>query len=414
MTGGYAGVTSSLPFLQPTLSYDANNAYLALTSAASWRRRRRPARPPSAPRSTPRPRPAATSRPSWERLATQSTPQGRALLTSLSGMQLLGLLQLDGAGRAALHEQLPEQAGGRGGNRVALAEACDVACDATTAARWGAWGGALGGLGTVGANQSLGGVTYNVGGFAAGLDRAITDSFRLGVTAGYAGRLAVGVGLRRPGLLADRAGRPLCQLQPGPGLSRRHGGLRLQRQPAGAQHRHLRPRSRAPRRARPAPTRSLARPRAAGASVLAGRRSFVTPFARVQAYTGTQNAFTETGAQSLDLNVAAQTTSSLRTVLGAQVGGSVDLGWRGKLNGELRLGWSHEYADISRPVWPPSSARPPRPSRPTGQPAARQRGHRRRRQHRRRRGDLALSPLRRRHLGQDTSHALTAGVRMTW
>ena len=51
--------------------------------------------------------------------------------------------------------------------------------------KWGAWGGALGGLGTIGANQSVGSVTYNAGGFAAGLDRSITDSFRMGVTAGY-------------------------------------------------------------------------------------------------------------------------------------------------------------------------------------------------------------------------------------
>ena len=56
---------------------------------------------------------------------------------------------------------------------------------ATTPPKWGAWGGALGGLGTIGANQPVGSVTYNAGGFAAGLDRSITDSFRMGVTAGY-------------------------------------------------------------------------------------------------------------------------------------------------------------------------------------------------------------------------------------
>jgi hypothetical protein len=54
----------------------------------------------------------------------------------------------------------------------------------------------------------------------------------------------------------------------------------------------------------------------------------VTPFARLQGVTATQNAFTETGANSLELNVAAQTTNSLRSVIGAQVGGAMDLGWR--------------------------------------------------------------------------------------
>ena len=68
---------------------------------------------------------------------------------------------------------------------MALAEACDVACDSTTPPKWGAWGGALGGLGTIGANQPVGTFTYNVGGFAAGLDRLVTDNFRMGVTAGY-------------------------------------------------------------------------------------------------------------------------------------------------------------------------------------------------------------------------------------
>ena len=78
--------------------------------------------------------------------------------------------------------------------------------------------------------------------------------------------------------------------------------------------------------------------------------AFITPFARLQAYTGTQNGFTETGAQSLNLTIAQQTTNSLRSVIGAQLGGSMDLGWREKLAMQLRLGWSHEYADTGRPV----------------------------------------------------------------
>ncbi len=54
--------------------------------------------------------------------------------------------------------------------------------------------------------------------------------------------------------------------------------------------------------------------------------ALVTPFVRLQAYTGTQNAFTETGAGSLNLSVAQQTTNSLRMVLGAQLGGALDHG----------------------------------------------------------------------------------------
>jgi outer membrane autotransporter protein len=77
---------------------------------------------------------------------------------------------------------------------------------------------------------------------------------------------------------------------------------------------------------------------------------FVTPFARLQASTSTQNGFGETGADSLNLTVAAQTTNSLRTVMGAQFGAGIDAPWREKLNMVFRLGWSHEFADTARPV----------------------------------------------------------------
>ncbi len=46
----------------------------------------------------------------------------------------------------------------------------------------------------------------------------------------------------------------------------------------------------------------------------------------------------------------AQTTNSLRSVLGSQLGGDLDPGWRDKIHAVFRLGWSHDYADTSRPV----------------------------------------------------------------
>src|SRR5262250_2341016 len=77
---------------------------------------------------------------------------------------------------------------------------------------------------------------------------------------------------------------------------------------------------------------------------------YVTPFALLQGSTASQNAFTETGAQSLNLSLAQQTTSSLRTIFGAQIGASMDVGLRDKIGAQLRLGWSHEYSDTARPV----------------------------------------------------------------
>ena len=143
--------------------------------------------------------------------------------------------------------------------------------------------------------------------------------------------------------------------------------------------------------------------------------SFATPFARLQAYTGTQNGFTESGAQSLDLNVAAQTTNSLRSVLGAQLGGSVDLGWRDKFYAQFRLGWSHEYADTSRPVAASFAGAPQAPFTTYGVGPQRD-------------GavigvaaNTALTETLSIYFhyegnisGQDTNHALTAGVRVTW
>jgi outer membrane autotransporter protein len=76
----------------------------------------------------------------------------------------------------------------------------------------------------------------------------------------------------------------------------------------------------------------------------------VTPFARLQGSTVTQNAFSEWGAGSLSLTVAQQTTNSLRTVFGADLSGAVPLSSERSLALDLRLGWLHEYADTGRPM----------------------------------------------------------------
>ena len=56
------------------------------------------------------------------------------------------------------------------------------------------------------------------------------------------------------------------------------------------------------------------------------------------------------GANSLSLNVAQQTTNSLRTTFGADLAGSIRLGNRARLDLGLRLGWLHEYAYTGRPI----------------------------------------------------------------
>ena len=76
----------------------------------------------------------------------------------------------------------------------------------------------------------------------------------------------------------------------------------------------------------------------------------MTPFARFQASSINQAAFSEWGANSLGLNVAQQTTTSLRTTLGADLAATIGLGNARTLDLGLRLGWLHEYADTARPM----------------------------------------------------------------
>jgi trans-aconitate methyltransferase len=143
--------------------------------------------------------------------------------------------------------------------------------------------------------------------------------------------------------------------------------------------------------------------------------AFVTPFARLQGITATQNGFTETGAQSLNLTIAQQTTNSLRSVLGAQLGGALNVGLPSKLAAQLRLGWAHEYADTSRPVNASFAGAPTVPFTTFGASpqrdgvilgvAASTAVAEAINVYVRYEGEIA---------GQDSSHALIAGLRMTW
>jgi outer membrane autotransporter protein len=64
----------------------------------------------------------------------------------------------------------------------------------------------------------------------------------------------------------------------------------------------------------------------------------------------TQNASSESGANSPSLNVAQQGTNSLRSTLGAELAGELPLGGERKLGLALRLGWLHEFDDTRRPI----------------------------------------------------------------
>jgi autotransporter-associated beta strand protein len=418
VSGSYSSVTLSSPFLLPTLSYDPYNVYLTLTIGGFLAAAQTPlqaavanALDASAPQAT------GDYATVLGTLANLSPSQIPAILTSLSGMSYSGFSNSMAQGAQLFMNNILAQAGGanHAKGKVALAEACEVACDASEPSKWGAWGGGLGGLGTVGAQQPVGGVTYNVGGFAAGIDRKLTDTVFAGVTAGYsAGSQWVsgftGQGFSntfQAGLYGGYAQGPIY-LDALAGYAYTNNQLTRPISIPGL-----------------APRTALGQ---AGANQFYGQveggwrfelggplDSYVTPFGRMQLYTGTQAAFTESGAQSLSLNVAAQTTNSVRSVLGANLGAAFGLGLREKLFTQLRLGWSHEYADTSRPVtasfvgaptfgFTTFGASPQRDGAVIGFDA-----------------NTAIADAASLYLryesyfsGQDSSYALTAGVRVTW
>ncbi|WP_421997726.1 autotransporter domain-containing protein [Reyranella sp.] len=429
LSGTFTSVNELYPFLLSNLSYDANNAYLTLDiggfAAAA-------ATPTQAAVGNVLDANVGNATGDFAivlgALAFNTTSNATAqyVLQSLSGNNYAGFSTAMVQGAQLFMNNFFGQAGGGSGGgagsgttRVALAEACEVACDAGATPAWGAWGGALGGLGTLGNGAATGAVTYNAGGFAAGLDRAVAPGARVGITTGYTtgsqwvsgfngmGRSdTVNVGLyggytQGPLYLDALAGyawswNQMWRQIAVPGLQQRTalgqtGANQWYGQLEGGWRFELGPQS------------------------PASAQAFVTPFARLQAYTGTQNGFTEAGAQSLNLSVAQQTTNSLRSVIGAQLGGSMDLGWRERLAVQLRLGWSHEYADVSRPVTATLAGAPAMPFTTYGISPTRD-------------GvviglgaNTAIAEATRAYLryegnisGQDSAHALTAGLRMTW
>ncbi len=421
LNGAYASVSSLLPFLQPSLSYDANNVYLTL-QIGGFARGALTANQAAVGAVLDGTAPTATGDYATVvgALASLSAQQGQAVMNAISGQNYSGFSSSMVQGIQLFLSNFAGQAGGGGSlggsSRVALAEACDVACDTAAPALWGAWGGALGGLGTISnGGSNSGALTYNVTGFAGGLDRLVAQGLRIGATVGYQnGNQWVGgfsgsgnSNTFQAGLYANYSeGKVYADAVAGYAYS------------ANQMWRSIVIPGLAPRTAY-----GLTGANQVYGQVETGYRfdlgglaeAFVTPFVRLQAYTGTQNAFTETGAGSLNLSVAQQTTNSLRTVLGAQLGGSMDLGWRDRLAMKVRLGWSHEYADTARPVTASFAGAPVAPFTTYG--VAPQRD-----------GVVlglaattavaeAMSVYARYEgevSGQDNAHAFTAGVRMTW
>ena len=233
--------------------------------------------------------------------------------------------------------------------RVALAEACDVACEAEP--RLGAWISGIGGVGSVlGSFNTGGAVTYNLGGVAAGIDYRLDRRALVGLSVGYG------------------SGNVWTNGFDGKGWSNSYnvslyggfnsGGVYVDALAGYANNQNQMKRN----IAIPDFTTFVAQGQSYANQFLgqvetgyrfgiyAPAEASLTPFARLQGSTNNQAAFNETGGGGVTLNVAQQTTNSLRSTLGVDLAGAIDLGWREKLAVRLRLGWQHEYADVARPV----------------------------------------------------------------
>ncbi len=421
INGAYASVASALPFLQPTLSYDANNVYLSLQIGGFARGA---LTPNQAAVGAVLDATVATATGDYATvigaLASLTAQQGQAAMNSISGQNYSGFSSSMVQGIQLFLGNFAGQAGGSGSlvgsTRVALAEACDVACDSTVPALWSAWGGALGGLGTMSGNgANAGSLTYSAGGFAGGLDRLVAQGLRIGVTAGYQNANQWVAGFSGQGNSNSFQAGLYANYSQDKVYADAIAGYAYS---ANQMWRSIVIPGLAPRTAigNTGANQFYGQVETGYRFDLGGLAdAYVTPFARLQAYTGMQNAFTETGAGSLNLSVAQQTTNSLRTVLGAQLGGAMDLGWRDRLAMKVRVGWSHEYADTARPVTASFAGAPVAPFTTYG--VAPQRD-----------GvvlglaaNTAIADATSIYLryegevsGQDNAHAFTAGFRMSW
>ena len=215
---------------------------------------------------------------------------------------------------------------------------------------WGVWVSGLGGFGNVLGNGNSQTLTYNFIGTAAGIDYRVTPNVLVGVAAGYTyGQQWVdsffGKGWSNTLNVTAYGSFTLDGFYADALAGYAYSNNQLQRQLfiPGLQGRTANG--------------------SAGANQFLGQletgykigifapaATTVTPFARLQLMSINQGAFQEWGANSLSLNVAQQTTNSVRSTFGADFASAFNLGNQRTLDMAVRVGWLHEYADTGRPM----------------------------------------------------------------
>jgi outer membrane autotransporter protein len=355
----FTGVTSNFAFLTPSLSYDPNNVYLLLFQNSSAF---------AAGAQTPNQYAVGVALDQANATATGdlntvlnamsvlSNTQGPAALNAISGQPYadFGTLNVQGAAlfMNAVGQQMALARGSAAaaGQRQALAQACEIeSCDAVSP--WGAWASALGGLGSVAGNGNSSTLTYNFGGGAAGIDYRLDPRFLVGLGAGYTAANQwvdsfMGRGWSDSVSVTAYGSFTQAGFYTDALAGYAYSGNQMQRQiliPG------LQPRT---ANGSTGANQFLGQVESGyKLGIYAPALATLTPFGRFQVTTVNQNGFSEWGsANSLNLNVAQQTTTSLRSTFGAELAGAIGLGDSKTLGLALRLGWMHEYADTGRPI----------------------------------------------------------------
>ncbi len=363
VTGRFAGLSTDYAFRITSLAYDANAVYLVLgmtvtpfTDGARTPNQRAVGQALDAVRN------GATGDfyTVLAALSELSTAQGPAALDAISGqpwadLGTTALATVQGfmatVGRQVALARGVARTAERKSDRVALADACGPGCGGLPVEpAWNAWGSAIGSTGNVAGDGSAAGLTYTLGGFAAGIDRVFGPGLLAGIAVGStaAGQAVDGfastassTGLQASLYASLSAGGFYADALAGYGTSDTQltRGILV----PGLQPRTARGRSGADQWFAQAETGYRVALDHAATTGLA-------PFLRLQAATVRQYGFSEWGAASLDLAVSSQVTNSLRSLLGAQFDAALDIGAAAPLDVQVRVGWSHEYADTARPL----------------------------------------------------------------
>ncbi|MFZ5783588.1 MAG: autotransporter domain-containing protein [Pseudomonadota bacterium] len=357
VSGTYSSVTSNFAFLTPSLSYGPNDVLLTLALQGSTPFSGFGGNTPnqqSVGRALDQSYAGATGDFATVigALANLSTTQASPALDAISGQPYADFGTVNVSTGAlfmnALGQQMAGARAGAVGTRIALADACGiVACDG---ASLNAWTSVLGGLGSVLGNGNTATLTYNAGGVAAGMDYRFDPRFLAGLGVGYAHGTQwvngfMGQGWTDSVSVAAYGSFTQWGLYVDALAGYAYSNNQQQRQIVipGLQPRTASGSTGANQFLGQAETGYKL-------GIYAPAQATITPFGRLQVSSVTQNAFTESGASSLNLNVAQQTTNSVRSTLGADVGAAIGVGGDRTIDLALRLGWQHEFADTARPI----------------------------------------------------------------